>query len=93
MRAKQTLYAFWSYDLCPYVLGGIVEKFLADGYIRAKGYTGMKFKPLAILPDEEGKEALLRLKALRQDYDVEEKKLKKKYKNAVRKMIGLEEVE
>ena len=93
MSAKQTLYAFWSYDLCPYVLGGVVEKFLEHGYIRAKGYTGMKFKPLAILPDKEGKEALLRLKALREDYDIEEKKLKKKYKNTVRKMLGLEEDE
>ncbi len=87
---KQKLYAFWSYDLCPYMLGGEVERFADDGMIVAKGYQGMKFKPLAILPDKAGKEALKFLKKIRADYDKAEKDLKKKYKDAARKLVGLE---
>ena len=43
----QTLYAFWDYDQCPYMLGGIVEKFVEGGKVRIKGYQGFCFKPIS----------------------------------------------
>ena len=88
---RQVLWAFWSYDLCPYVIGGMVEKFLEDGYVRARNYAGMKFKPIAIIPDEAGRKALNALSELRAEYSEAEKALKKTYANKVRKLIGLQE--
>jgi len=88
---KQTLYAFWDYDLCPYVLGGIVEEFTGSGKVRIKGYDGMAFKPIAIIPDQKGKDALKLLKELREKYAKEEKELKTRYKEIIQGIIGLEE--
>lgn len=88
---KQTLYAFWNYDLCPYVLGGIVTEFTESGKVRVKGYDGMAFKPIAIIPDQKGADALKLVKELRSKYDQEEKELKAKYKNMTRGIIGLED--
>jgi hypothetical protein len=88
---KQTLYAFWRYDLCPYMLGGVVERFRSNGNVVAKGYNGMSFKPIAILPDQDGALALKLLKELRSEYGDKEKELKKKYAHSARKLVGLED--
>ena len=90
---KQKLYAFWDYDLCPYMIGGEVKKFMENGNVIPKNYQGMQFKPIAILPDQAGKNALEFLNKIRHDYAVAEKKLKLKYKNAARKLIGLSKKE
>lgn len=47
------LYAFWKYDLPPYLLGGEVEEIRPDGITKIKGYTGL-FKPVKIVPLEKG---------------------------------------
>ena len=90
-RPKQKLYAFWSYDLCPYYLGGQITEFLDNGRVKAKGYQNMTFKPLAILPDKAGENALNMLKDIREQWRIAEKNLKDKYKNAVEELIGLKE--
>ena len=87
---KQTLYAFWDYDLCPYMLGGELIEFTDTGNIRAKGYDGMSFKPIAILPGQTGKDALKLLKELRHNYSKQEKELKTRFKEAARGLVGLE---
>lgn len=49
------LYAFWKYDLPPYLLGGEVEEVDKDGLVTiANGYDGMKFSPVKIVPLEKG---------------------------------------
>lgn len=92
MEEKQTLYGFWYYDICPFMLGGIIEKFGEDGYIYPKGYRGMGFKPVAILPDDTGKEALKELKVLRYKWNELEQGLKLEYRNKARKLVGLDPV-
>lgn len=88
---EQVLYAFWGYDLCPYVLSGIVESFENDGKIVPEGYGRMiAVKPLAIIPDDAGKKAQEVLASIRKEYAIKEKALKKQYKNAALKTVGLE---
>lgn len=48
------LYAFWKYDIPPFLLGGEVEEVLEDGCVIIKGRTGYKFKPVIIVPLEKG---------------------------------------
>jgi len=96
MRVKhkdQTLYGFWSYDLCPYMLGGVIEGFTDKGNIIPRGYQGYSFKPIAIIPDDNGKKALDELRVLRAKYDNMAKALKHEYKNAALRNIGLPEIE
>lgn len=47
------LYAFWKYDLPPYLLGGEVEEIRPDGVAKIKGYTSL-FKPVKVVPLEKG---------------------------------------
>ena len=89
IKNKQTLYAFWDYDVCPYMIGGIVEEFTGEGRVRVKGYDGMAFKPIAILPDEAGKKALNRLKEMRFEWAEAERALKTTYKSRARINVGL----
>lgn len=91
-KPNQILYAFWDYDLCPYMLGGIIQGFLSSGNVKVKGYDGMSFKPITILPDEAGRKALARLKEIRAEYDLNEKALKKTYKTKALMNVGLAEI-
>ena len=59
---QQILYAFWDYDLCPYMLGGVVKELTLSGRVRVEGYDGLAFKPIAILPEKAGRDALQDLK-------------------------------
>jgi hypothetical protein len=55
------LFAFWRYDLFPYVLGAPVTEMDEIGWIRAKGYNGRWFKPTKLLPLADGKELWKRI--------------------------------
>jgi hypothetical protein len=85
---KQTLYAFWDYDLCPYIIGGEVKVMRPNGRVVVQGYLGMLFKPIAILPDEAGLTALNQIRSLRGEYSEAESALKKAYKKEALKVIG-----
>lgn len=91
-RVKQILFAFWKYDLPPYLLGGMIEEFKDDGFVKVKGYQGMKFRPIAILPGESGEAALREIRDLQGNYDLEAAVLKRKYKIAGLEAIGLTEL-
>ena len=53
--AKQELYAFWSYDQFPYVLGGTITKIHDDSSIETKEYgPGARFSPIKIVPLKAG---------------------------------------
>lgn len=66
---KQQLYAFWSYDQFPYILGGTVAKINDDSTVETKEYgPGYCFTPLKIVPLKAGmiiKQDLEKLKARR----------------------------
>lgn len=85
----QKLYAFWKSDVCPYLLGGVVKRFYPDGRIEPKGMPGFRMKPLIILPDGAGEEALKRIRALKEQFITAEKDLKRDFKVQALNIVGL----
>jgi hypothetical protein len=65
--SAQRLFAFWRYDLFPFVLGGPVEEFRGNGLVYIKSYQGC-FRPIRILRYEEGAELWAKLSNLRERY-------------------------
>ena len=47
-------YAFWKYNGIPNLLGGEVTEFKPNGQVSVKGYTGMLFYPVKVVPLAEG---------------------------------------
>jgi hypothetical protein len=68
MKEKR-LMAFWKYDTYPYHLWGEVFDIDQKGYALIIEYQYRKFKPVLILPYEEGKELANKL------YDLKMKRL------------------
>lgn len=50
---NQRLMAAWSYDQPPYYIMAEITGIRNDGYIQAKGFDGMWFKPAIILPFDQ----------------------------------------
>lgn len=67
-KMEERLYAFWEYDCPPYVLGGEVEELKDNGLVRIKGYRGMAFDPVKVVPYEEGIELEIQLSKQLEDY-------------------------
>ena len=61
------LFAFWRYDQFPYVLGAEIEYINDDGFVRAKGFGGMMFRPIKIVPIAAGEQINAKLKKLEAD--------------------------
>ncbi len=55
------LFAFWRYDLYPYVLGGVAERMDDDGRVYVRAYQGW-VKPIKLMPIKKGKALLDALK-------------------------------
>ena len=87
---EQTLYVFWKYDLCPYILGAKVHHFLPDGRVEPEGFPGYAFTPLAILPSETGVSVKAEIERLKDRYREDDKDLRARYRSAARGLIGLE---
>jgi hypothetical protein len=52
---KQTLYAFWTHDQFPFVLGGTVTKVHDNGKVETEEFgRGFRFTPLKIVPLKAG---------------------------------------
>lgn len=47
-------YAFWKYNGIPNLLGGEVTEFKPNGQVSVKGYTGMLFNPVKVVPLDKG---------------------------------------
>lgn len=59
------LYAFWKYDLYPFVCGGPVVEMRDDGWVQTKNFgKGYWFKPIHLLPLKAGEELHRRIKSL-----------------------------
>lgn len=65
---KLELYAFWSYDLYPFVLGGQFTKMDDKGSVYVPAYQGWIKKPIKILPLEAGQDLLNKLMELREEH-------------------------
>ena len=76
---NQELFAFWKYDLFPYVLGAKILEMKEDGRVLAEGYSSYLFRPIKILPLEPGRTLFAQLKVLKQEYDTNLELLKIDY--------------
>lgn len=56
------LFAFWRYDLYPYVLGGVVDMMDDNGLVRVPSYGKAWFRPIVLYPIKKGKALLEKLK-------------------------------
>lgn len=64
---NRTKYAFWSYDLYPYVLWGELIRVNESGRVEVKGYEGYyTFTPLFILNKTQGEALISRLESLKE---------------------------
>lgn len=60
--------AFWTYDLYPYCLSGTIVRENPDGTVYVKEFMG-NFRPVAIMPDVQGKEVAQKLESLKTEYN------------------------
>jgi hypothetical protein len=67
----QKLFAFWEYNGThgSTYLGAEVICFTPTGRVKAKGYDGMNFKPVAIFPFDKGEFLLEKISALDRELD------------------------
>ncbi|NIQ88646.1 MAG: hypothetical protein GWN93_06025 [Deltaproteobacteria bacterium] len=88
--ADQELYVFWKYDQPPYVLGAKVEKFYDDGKVEPKGYLCFHVKPITILPDGPGREAMERLIVLKNEFRQHEHDLREDTRRRAYELLCME---
>lgn len=69
------LFAFWEYDLYPYLLGAEIVEMLDSGRVKAKGYDGMIFTPVLIVPVATGRKIREKLQRLKDRYRKKSKEL------------------
>jgi hypothetical protein len=69
---KETMkgYAFWEYDLFPYLLCGKIVGSRC-GLLKIEGYGEYLFKPKFILPPEKGKELAQQLNTMKLERDTQ----------------------
>jgi hypothetical protein len=81
---KQQTYAFWKYDLFPFVLGGEVTKMHEDGLVETVGFgPGARFRPFLLLPLNAGQRLREKLDSL----ESEERKARKEHDDAWAKAV------
>jgi hypothetical protein len=81
------LYAFWSYDLFPYLLGGPVDRVLPGKVVKVKNYGGSTFCWEILMPLEEGLKMQRELDQLAREYDNEIKQVKQEFKDKRDKLL------
>lgn len=87
---EQKLFGFWRYDSYPYILGASIERFTPGGYIVPADFGGRCYKPILILPFNEGKILRERLKNLEVGYERAEKEMRAGWIEALGKIFGEE---
>lgn len=68
---KNKLFAFWKYDLFPYILGAPVIELMSNGRVKVEGYQGVTFNPIKLLPLLPGKELYIKIKYLESKYNAD----------------------
>lgn len=70
-------YAFWRYDLFPYILGGTITKMKENGCVETVEYgKGNYFRPMKILPEDAGKELHEKIRILEKEHNAALKEFK-----------------
>lgn len=78
------LYAFWKYDLYPFVLGGHVVKMREDGSVETKEYGhGSYFKPILIMPSGPGEKLAAEIKELGRAHSDAIAELNREWRNKI----------
>lgn len=86
------LFAFWRYDLFPFIHGDKVVKLLNKGIVEVDSCKGYKFKSFKLTNLEEGIKIKERLKQLEQEHRAEILAVNNKYTAKV-KELGFTELE
>lgn len=86
------LFAFWKYDLFPFIHGDKVTKLSNKGVVETVKCPGYSFQSFKLTNLEEGIEIIAKLKELEQEYNAEILVIKNKYKTKV-KELGFTELE
>ncbi|MDO8629082.1 MAG: hypothetical protein Q7R41_01205 [Phycisphaerales bacterium] len=83
------LYAFWRYDLYPFVLGGPVTQMRGDGCVETSNFgCGYWFKPIQLLPLEEGRKLHDALDALDKEHAKAQRKFNKEWRAKVDALLA-----
>lgn len=72
------LFAFWEYDLYPYMLGAKATKMNSEGKVYLPSYQGW-VKPFKLLPVKPGKVLYKKVEALRASHRLAEQNIKDEY--------------
>jgi hypothetical protein len=80
------LFAFWEYDLYPYMLGGVASSMNDEGYVYIKSYQSW-FNPFKLVPIDIGKILYVQVEGLREEYRIVEAELKKEYTDRLLNLI------
>ncbi len=83
--AQPKMYAFWRYDLFPFIVGGEVITMLKDG--KVKTVCGI-VNPLKVLPLAGGLELAEYIKKAETRFDATQKTLKQEAKDDLNKMLA-----
>jgi hypothetical protein len=87
---SKQLYAFWSYDLFPFCLGGEVTNVRLNGYVETREYgTGFYFKPFLLLPYAEGKKKAEALQKLSDEHHSAQQTLAATYLKKANEIVEL----
>lgn len=81
-------FVFWAYHPFPAVLGAPVQRIHDNGTVEPVGYPGYAFKPVLILPLEEGERRLARLTAAALDCEKKLKAVRAEYNAQVEATLG-----
>lgn len=86
------VFAFWKYDLFPFIHGGEVTELFDKGIVEVKNCKGYRFKSFRLTNLKEGMELKQKLKQLEQEHRTEILAVNNKYINKV-KELGFTELE
>jgi hypothetical protein len=80
-------FAFWRYDMFPYVLGGKIIRRFKDGTVEVEGYgPGFYFKPIKVMPYKQGESIWNALTDLRENKRTMEKALDTMFTKSAREI-------
>jgi len=83
----QELYAFWKYDTYPFCLGGEVSEITEKGNVIPVGYQGHIFKPIKLVPKEQGLKIKQQLDELKDQYQKAQDELSKSFKEKANEIL------
>ncbi len=86
MAEVKDLFAFWKYDLFPYVLGGPIGEIDDKGFVFATTYR-LWFKPIKILPLQAGIDLWSELEKLKRNYKATLEDIKEECKEELLKIM------